>query len=54
MAEFLTTVGNSISILARARAFEIYAGVFIKPLAVFGMIFGIPYTIWYFIGRLDK
>ena len=54
MTEFLMTVGNSIFILAQAKAFEIYAGVFIKPLAVFGMIFGIPYAIWYFTERVTK
>lgn len=55
MAEFLTNVGNSISILAQAKAFEIYADVFVTPLLIFMMIFGIPYALWYvFSGRLDK
>lgn len=54
MAEFLMNIGNSISVLARAKAFEIYADVFLLPLAIFLMIFGIPYAIWHFIGRLDK
>ena len=54
MAEFLTNVGNSISVLARAKAFEIYADVFVIPLTIFLIILGIPYAIWYFIGRLDK
>lgn len=55
MSSFLTNVGNSISVLAQAKAFEIYADVFVTPLLIFMMIFGIPCAIWYFFsGRLDK